>query len=125
MSIPTQQRRVLLVTTDLLASSRLAGQSSGLVIEIAGSPAAAAAGPYDIVLLDVQACPDTAAAVAAARAAVRSAGIVIAFGPHVWKERLAAAVAAGADAAASRGEVLEGLAALLARVAPPPADRKD
>jgi hypothetical protein len=42
----------------------------------------------------------------------------VAFGPHVWKERLEAAVAAGADAAATRGEVMEGLAALLDRVSP-------
>jgi hypothetical protein len=45
-------------------------------------------------------------------------GHVVAFGPHVWKERLDAAVEAGADTAATRGEVMEGLAALLDRVAP-------
>jgi hypothetical protein len=58
------------------------------------------------------------AAIASGRGWAGQGGAVIAFGPHVWKERLEAAVAAGADAAASRGEVLEGLAGLLDRTCP-------
>jgi hypothetical protein len=52
------------------------------------------------------------------REAAGPQGTVIAFGPHVWKDRLEAAVAAGADAAATRGEVMEGLMALLDRITP-------
>lgn len=111
--------RILLVTSDLLASSRLVAAARGLghALDVRGSPSAAAADDsYDVVLIDVQACLDPAAAIARAREVARPAGHVIAFGPHVWRERLEAAVAAGADAAASRGEVLEGLGALLARL---------
>jgi hypothetical protein len=115
-------RRILLVSSDLMASSRLAGAVRGLgdVLEVraAVSSAPADGPPYDVVLLDIQSCPDPAAAIPLARGWVMEGGGVIAFGPHVWKDRLEAAVKAGADMAASRGEVMEGLAALLARVAP-------
>lgn len=116
-----QSRRILLVSSDLLASSRLAGavRTSGDTLDVQATPAGVAAGAcYDVVLVDIQSCSDPAAAITRLREAAGSRGAVIAFGPHVWKERLDAAVAAGADAAASRGEVLEGLPALLERVSP-------
>jgi DNA-binding NarL/FixJ family response regulator len=114
-------RRILLVSSDLMASSRLTGVARGLgdTLEVRASLASvAAAAPYDVVLIDVQSCPDPSATIAQGRQAAGAAGKVVAFGPHVWKERLEAAVAAGADAAATRGEVMEGLAALLDRVSP-------
>ncbi len=40
---------------------------------------------------------------------------LIAFGPHVHKQRLDDAVAAGVDEAVSRGELLGGFPALLRR----------
>jgi hypothetical protein len=117
-----QPRRILLVSSDLMASSRLAGVARGLgdtldvrAVLHAADPDAA---PYDVILLDIQSCPDPVAAIASGRGWAGQGGAVIAFGPHVWKERLEAAVAAGADAAASRGEVLEGLAVLLDRTCP-------
>ena len=113
-------RRILLVSSDLMASSRLTGVASGLgdTLDVRASLAVAAAdAPYDVVLIDIQSCPDPATAIAHGRQAAGAAGRVVAFGPHVWKDRLDAAVAAGADAAATRGEVMEGLAALLDRVA--------
>lgn len=117
-------RRILLVSSDLMASSRLAGVARGLGDKLDVRPAVStadhAAAPYDIVLLDIQSCPDPAAAITRSRAAAGQAGAVIAFGPHVWKERLDAAVAAGADAAVSRGEVMESLASLLDRACPRP-----
>jgi hypothetical protein len=114
-------RRILLVSSDLMASSRLAGVARGLgdALDVRASVAVVAAdAPYDVVLIDVQSCPDPTAAIARGREAAGAAGKVVAFGPHVWKERLEAAVAAGADAAATRGEVMEGLATLLDRVSP-------
>jgi len=113
-------RRILLVSSDLMASSRLAGVARGLgdTLDVRATTPAATDDAYDVVLLDIQSCPDPAAAIAGGRACAGQGGRVIAFGPHVWKERLDAAVAAGADAAATRGEVMEGLAALLTRVAP-------
>lgn len=122
-----QPRRILLVSSDLLASSRLAGVARGLgdTLDVRAALAAADAdaAPYDVVLLDIQSCPDAAAAIVRGRAWAGQGGAVIAFGPHVWKDRLDAAVAAGADAAASRGEVLEGLAGLLDRICPRRADQ--
>ena len=114
-------RRILLVSSDLMASSRLAGVARGLgdALDVRASLAAVATdASYDVVLIDIQSCPDPAAAIARAREAMVATGHVVAFGPHVWKERLDAAVEAGADTAATRGEVMEGLAALLNRVAP-------
>jgi hypothetical protein len=117
-----QPRRILLVSSDLMASSRLAGVARGLGDALDVRPAVPTpdhgAAPYDVVLLDIQSCPDPATAITRGRAASGQAGAVIAFGPHVWKERLDATVAAGADAAVSRGEVLEGLAGLLDRTCP-------
>ena len=113
-------RTILLVSSDLLASSRLAGvaRSLGDTLDVRASLVAVAADArYDVVLIDIQSCPDPVAAITRARDALVPNGRVVAFGPHVWKERLDAAVAAGADAAATRGEVMEGLAALLDRVA--------
>lgn len=122
-----QPRRILLVSSDLMASSRLAGVARGLgdTLDVRAALAAADAdaAPYDVVLLDIQSCPDAAAAIVRGRAWAGQGGAVIAFGPHVWKDRLDAAVAAGADAAASRGEVLEGLAGLLDRICPRRADQ--
>ena len=116
-----QSRRILLVSSDLMASSRLAGvvRGGGGTLDVQATPAGVEAGAaYDVVLVDIQSCPDPAAAIARLRDTAGPRGAVIAFGPHVWKDRLEAAVAAGADAAASRGEVMEGLTALLDRVAP-------
>lgn len=122
MTTTMKPRQILLVSSDLMASSRLAGVVRGLgdtlEVRAAVSSAPADGPPYDVVLLDIQSCPDPAASIPLTRKLVKEGGAVIAFGPHVWKDRLEAAVTAGADAAASRGEVMEGLAMLLARVAP-------
>ncbi|MBM4011263.1 MAG: DNA-binding response regulator [Planctomycetes bacterium] len=111
--------KILLVSSDLLASSRLGGvaRAAGHTLDVAAPASFPAATDYDLVLVDIQACPDPAAVIARSRTAA-PAGRVLAFGPHVWKERLEQAVQAGADAAVTRGEVLEGLAAILDRFAP-------
>ncbi len=108
-------RHLLLLSSDLMAATRLS--APGVAITRVSSPAAAIpAVEHDAVLLDLQSWPeDVPAAVARARGAAGSHGVVIAFGPHVWKDQLDAAVHAGVDAAVSRGEVMGGLSALLAR----------
>jgi CheY-like chemotaxis protein len=110
---------VLLVSSDLLATSRLvaAGREADAEVEtlasIAGTPRAAA---YDVVLLDLQSPGgDIAGRVTRVKALGGEGARVIAFGPHVWKAKLDEAVAAGADEAVSRGEVLGGLPLLLTR----------
>ncbi|MCE9629645.1 MAG: hypothetical protein K8S94_02850 [Planctomycetia bacterium] len=111
--------RILLITSDLMATSRMAGMGpeTGATIEILASPAGTPQGAtYDVVLLDLQSLAgDIASHVARARQLGGPAATVVAYGPHVWKDKLDAAVAAGADDAVSRGEIMGGLPALLAR----------
>jgi len=110
------RRKILLVSSDLLASSRLAGvaRGQGDVLDVASPAAVPATGAYDLVLIDLQTTSDPGPVITSCRQAAPT-GAVIVFGPHVWKDRLDAAVRAGADAAVSRGEVVEGLAAVLER----------
>jgi len=108
--------RVLLVSADLMVSSRL-GATPG--VRVTTDPAA---GPFDAVLVDLGGPGSAAERVAAARhvaahhpAASGRPALVVAFGPHVARERLAEAAAAGADHVLSRGEALGGLPSLLGR----------
>lgn len=117
--------KILLVSPDLMATSRLAGlcRESGATLEtlrsLADSPHG---GPPDVVLLDLQALSEDPAVVVT-RARVMAAGTetsdraatIVAFGPHVARERLALARDAGADDVVSRGELLGGFAGLLRR----------
>lgn len=121
--------KILLVSPDLMATSRIAGlcREVGATLEtlrtLADSPHG---GLHDIVLLDLQSLSeDPAVVVTRARVAVdakadpaSSRPTIVAFGPHVARERLALARAAGADDVVSRGELLGGFAGLLRRWRP-------
>ena len=80
-------------------------------------------GPYDLVLLDLQAVNGDPAVLVTRvlsilepqRTEPGKATRLVAFGPHVAKERLDQAKAAGADAAVSRGELLGGFPAFIKR----------
>lgn len=107
---------MLLRSPDLLIASRLAGTAG---IEISTDPAA---GPFDVMVVDLSASGSAGDLVAAARQlAAEQAGagqgtaVVVAFGPHVARERLAEAATAGAADVVSRGELLGGFPALVAR----------
>lgn len=119
----TTSSRVLLVSGDLLATSRLtaACRDSGIDLVVAARmPEPAAGTDFGAVVVDLQSARGAVAAqMAAARALVASGGPVLAFGPHVWKDELTAAADAGADAVVSRGEALGDLPGLLSRVRPP------
>jgi len=119
--------KILLVSPDLMATSRIAGlcREAGASLEtlrsLADSPHG---GPYDVVLLDLQAvAEDPAVIVTRSQVLARAGGAgsaapsprIVAFGPHVARERLALARDAGADDVVSRGELLGGFAALLRR----------
>lgn len=118
--------KILLVSPDLLATSRIAALARPLparVETLRSLDAEPPAGPFDLVLLDLQGLPGDAAVIVARAAklierqqgeAGRGAKIV-AFGPHVHKDRLADAQAAGADAAVSRGELLGSFPGLVRR----------
>jgi CheY-like chemotaxis protein len=119
--------KILLVSPDLLATSRVAGlcREAGATLETLRSLTDIPhGGPHDLVLLDLQSLPDDPAVIVArARTLVGKQGSasgerdcrIIAFGPHVAKERLDLARDAGADDAVSRGELLGGFAGLLRR----------
>lgn len=118
--------RILLVSPDLMVASRIAGlaaqrgTAADAVRDLDAVPPAAA---YRLVLLDLQGIPgDAGAFVARARERLAALGprpgtgpAMIAFGPHVAVDRLAAARAAGADDVVSRGELLGAFAAVVGR----------
>ncbi len=118
--------KILLVSPDLLSTSRIAGLARPLparVETLRSLDDEPREGPFDLVLLDLQSLAGDAAVIVTgvakliekqAAATGRSAKLV-AFGPHVHKDRLADAVAAGADAAVSRGELLGSFAGLVNR----------
>ena len=120
--------RVLLVSPDLMATSRIAGlcREAGATLEtVRGLAETPHGGVPDVVLVDLQALAEDPAvivtrarALAADPAAAGGSGrspAVVAFGPHVARDRLALARDAGADDVVSRGELLGGFAGLLRR----------
>lgn len=115
---------ILLITSDLMVSSRIAGRATALpaTVETVGPAADPRGGPFDLIVVDLQTAGRGAAELvsrardlAAAQAELRPARIV-AFGPHVAVDRLAEAKAAGADLVVTRGEAIESLAAVVERV---------
>ena len=118
--------KILLVSPDLMATSRIAGlcREVGATLEtLRGLGDTPHGGPHQIVLLDLQTlAEDPAVIVTRARLLAGGPGgsgdaapRLVAFGPHVARERLALAQAAGADDVVSRGELLGGFAGLLRR----------
>lgn len=118
--------KILLVSPDLLSTSRIAALARPLparVETLRSLDDEPRDGPFDLVLLDLQSLPgDAAVIVARALKLVERqvegtgrAAKLVAFGPHVHRERLADAVAAGADAAVSRGELLGSFPGLVRR----------
>ncbi|MBM4023095.1 MAG: hypothetical protein FJ284_12825 [Planctomycetes bacterium] len=116
--------RVLLVSPDLMAVSRIAGlcrEQNATLESLRGLGDAPRGGPYDVVLLDLQSLPhDPAVVVARARNLAAGepddvAATIVAFGPHVAKDKLQQAHDAGADLVVSRGELLGGFAGLARR----------
>jgi hypothetical protein len=122
--------KILLVSPDLMATSRIAGlcREAGASLETIRSLGESPHGrPHDVVLLDLQSLSeDPAVLVTRARMLVDAGpasgagppAAIVAFGPHVARERLALARDAGADDVVSRGELLGGFAGLLKRWRP-------
>ena len=130
--------RILLVSPDLMAISRLASlarQAGGTLESLRSLDAGPREDGYDVVLIDLQGmAEDPALLVARVRAAVpgrsqigsqagaqggpQASPRIVAFGPHVATARLEQARAAGADEAVSRGELLGGFPAVLRRNCP-------
>ncbi len=121
-----RELRILLISPDLLSTSRIAGLAQSVparVETLRSLDDSPRGGPFDLVLLDTGAVPgDPAVIVSRIRTILEmhplpdgKATHLVAFGPHVAKQRLEDAKAAGADATVSRGELLGGLASLVKR----------
>lgn len=115
---------ILLVTSDLMVASRIAGAAGPIpaTLESMGPAAEPKGGPYDVIVVDLQSAGrgatdlvSRAKAIADAQIHLRPAKIV-AFGPHVAVDRLAEASAAGADLVVTRGEALQSLPAVVNKV---------
>lgn len=118
---PGGKPTVLLVSGDLLSSSRIAGLAaavSGGFTQVASPEGVPRDRTWQVILVDLQAIAGEPAEILARLppAPVGTAGPrIIAFGPHVAKERLDRARRAGAHLVVSRGELLGDFAAVLAR----------
>ncbi len=127
-----QSPQLLLISPDLMSTSKLAGltrQADGLLETLRSLDARPRNIHYDVVLLDVQAfADDPAVVVSRVRSLLdslpekRPPPRLIAFGPHVHKQRLDDAVAAGVDEAVSRGELFGAFPALIRRWLEPATD---
>jgi hypothetical protein len=111
---------VLLVSPDLMVTSRLAGLARELParIETLRSLDAPDGGPRNcrLVIIDLGAIDgDPAVIIAKVRSIVGAEAILAAFGPHVARQRLDDARTAGADHVVSRGELLGAFASLVRR----------
>jgi hypothetical protein len=115
--------RVLLLSPDLMAISRLAAlarESDGALESLRSLDAKPREDGYDLVLIDLQGMAgDPALLVSQVRTSIPGrhahAPHVVAFGPHVATARLEQARAAGADDVVSRGELLGAFPALIRR----------
>ncbi|HEX4146004.1 MAG TPA: hypothetical protein VHY91_21060 [Pirellulales bacterium] len=101
----------VLLSTDLLGASKIAGaaQRAGCTLATAASVAALmariAAAPAHLVVIDLGTTrDDLAGLVGALRALPEPPAAVLAFGPHVHEQRLQSARDAGCDAVLSRGQ---------------------
>ena len=120
-----QPFQILLISPDLMSTSKLAGltrQADGLLETLRSLEDSPRGSHFDVVLVDVQAFADDPAVLVARVLGLldslpekKPPARLIAFGPHVHKQRLDEAVAAGVDEAVSRGELFGGFPSLIRR----------
>jgi CheY-like chemotaxis protein len=118
---PTPRALVLLLSTDLATSSKVAGAGARQRVQISTVSSAAtiaekaAADNYALAIIDLSTPSlDVGEAVAQLRALPNPPGKIIAFGPHVHEALLDRANAAGCDLVLSRGQFHARLDELLA-----------
>jgi hypothetical protein len=118
---PGGKPAVLLVSGDLLSSSRIAGLAAAVAggfTQVASPESVPRDRTWQVILVDLQAVAGEPAEILARlppAPANAAPPRIIAFGPHVAKERLDRARQAGAHLVVSRGELLGDFAAVLAR----------
>jgi CheY-like chemotaxis protein len=113
---------ILLLSADLLFSSRVAGAAErlGSKLQTVGTPdalleALAAADPWSLVLLDLNTFGWSISEwVTRMREAPQPPRAIVAYGPHVHTQRLDEATAAGCDAVLTRGHFNAQMDAVLA-----------
>ncbi len=117
---PVAGPAILLVSPDLMLTSQVAGlaaQVGGQLETLSRCAATATDRRFDLVLVDLgslRESPDELLRQLQSSLANPPAAIV-AFGPHVHKQRLEAAVRAGCTEAISRGELIGSFAACVSR----------
>jgi DNA-binding response OmpR family regulator len=123
---------VVLVSTDLMASSRIEGAAARLGVPLRTSAnlesagAIAAEGPVELLIIDLAALKsDVAAGVQLVRGGAKSPVRILAFGPHVLERLLIAAKEAGCDEVLTRGQFFAGLDAILATGTRPSTPARD
>lgn len=112
---------VLAWAADLMSGARMRGaaQTSGTELRLVRGAdelvTAAAADPPRLIVVDLEARGEPAAAIARLKGDPATAAIpVIAFAPHVREDAIAAARAAGAERVLARGAFVRDLARILA-----------
>ncbi|MBL6713711.1 hypothetical protein EBU58_05585 [bacterium] len=112
---------ILLISPDLMLSSQLTGLAArvgGSLETLSRCDAAPRGGPYDLVLIDLgnlRESPEALLQQLATSLTQQPQPCLVAFGPHVHRERLEAAVTAGATEAVSRGELIGNFAECVGR----------
>ena len=103
---------ILLVSPDLMLTSRVAGLVAGVggrLETVSLCTATPKGSAFDLVLIDLgnlRPAPEELLTQIRTTLSQQPLPRIVAFGPHVHKERLQAALDAGADDAVSRGELL-------------------
>ena len=125
---PQPHLRILLVSADLLGMSQFAGLATRLpaTVETLASPAGQPRGEaFDLLVLDLAIPRPAATLVAEARTLLEShqnatgpSARLLAYGPHVARERLEEARRAGADLVVSRGQIFGDLPGVVASLWP-------
>lgn len=111
---------ILLISPDLMLTSQLAGLAAGIggqLETLSRCDANATGSEFDLVLIDLGNLRDSPEDLLLQLKASlpRPPASIVAFGPHVHKERLDDAVRAGCTEAVSRGELIGSFAACVGR----------
>ena len=115
---------VLALISDLMTQSQVsaAGQRTGTAVRILGTPEALLSAAREsaprIVVIDLSHPGLDVAELVGRVKKLFPAASIVAFGPHVHRQRLAAAEAAGCDRVLSRGSFLANSDELLKSAAP-------
>lgn len=117
------EARVLVLTTDLLFTSKISGTAQSLKVPSRTVPSTqrlvASVGPQTLLaIVDLGLAEVTPADLRAIRQALPAGARLVAYGSHVDAERLRAAQEAGCDEVLPRSRFVDQLAAILRSAAP-------